>query len=137
MCEREETVGILDTSVVVDYYKVPHHLLPDRAAITAVTLAELAAGPHYARNDVAEQARRQQVLNWATSAFPGPLPFDGGSAHTYGSICLLVLGAGREPRKYTADLMIASIAVERGLRLYTRNPRDFAPLTAFLDLSPV
>ena len=38
--------GLLDTSVVLDHDLLDPALLPDEAAISAVTLAELAAGPH-------------------------------------------------------------------------------------------
>lgn len=129
--------GLLDTSVVVDYRVIPNRALPDFAAISTITLAELSAGPHFARDDVAEQARRQQVLQWTEQSFPNPLPFTSGAARTYGSVCLLVLGAGRKPRKYLADLLIASIAIDNGLPLYTRNPRDFEPLHAFLNVNAV
>ena len=41
----DPTRGLLDTSVVID-----PKLLPDGSAISAVTLAELAAGPHATDN---------------------------------------------------------------------------------------
>jgi predicted nucleic acid-binding protein len=44
----EPTRGLLDTSVVVDHDIVDATLLPDQSAISAVTLVELAAGPHAA-----------------------------------------------------------------------------------------
>jgi hypothetical protein len=42
----EPTRGVLDTSVLIDHDKIDPELLPDESAISAVTLAELAAGPH-------------------------------------------------------------------------------------------
>ena len=40
------SAGLLDTSVVIDIDLIEVALLPDETAISAVTLAELAAGPH-------------------------------------------------------------------------------------------
>src|SRR3984893_8625592 len=61
----EPTRGLLDTSVVIDHDMIDPALLPDESAITAVTLAELAAGPHATENKD-ERARRQDRLQWAT-----------------------------------------------------------------------
>ena len=66
--------GLLDTSVVIDFGVVDGALLPDETAISAVTLAELAAGPHAARDDL-ERSRRQDRLHWAASHW-APVPFD-------------------------------------------------------------
>ena len=57
--------------------------LPDEMAISAVTLAELSAGPHEVRPDTeqdvyfeaAERARRLDVLQRAEHEFD-PIPFD-------------------------------------------------------------
>ena len=38
--------GILDTSVVIDLDQLEAHALPIEVAVTALTMAELAAGPH-------------------------------------------------------------------------------------------
>ena len=77
----EPTRGLLDTSAVIDHDVVDHALLPDESAIAAITLAELAAGPH-ATEDKDERARRQDRLQWATSTWD-PLPFDGDAARMY------------------------------------------------------
>ena len=56
----EPTKGLLDTSVVIDHDVIDAALLPDESAISAVTLAELAAGPHATRDPLpfdAEAAR--------------------------------------------------------------------------------
>lgn len=132
-----QSFGVLDTSVVIDFDLLPRESLPDVSAISAVTLAELHAGPHAARSDVLEQARRQQVLNWAQQSFRNPLPFDDASARVFGTVTLLALAADRKPRKFTADLMIASIAIRNQLPLFTRNPKDFAPLESLLEVKPV
>lgn len=129
--------GVLDTSAVIDYQRIDDALLPDFRAISTVTLAELHAGPNAARQDPPEQARRQQVLNWAQRIFRNPLPFDEISAQTFGMVHLLVHESGRKPRKYLADMMIASIAIRQRLPLYTRNPRDFEPLASMLEVHAV
>lgn len=122
----ESTKGLLDTSVVVDHDVVDPALLPDESAIAAVTLAELAAGPH-ATLDAKEKARRQDRLQWAASTW-NPLPFDSEAARTYGLIFAAARAAGRSSRARFADLLIASTAAANGLPLYTRNPDDFAGL---------
>ena len=57
----ERTRGLLDTSVVIDLDEIDPMRLPEETAIAAVTLAELAAGPH-ATDDPGERARRQDRL---------------------------------------------------------------------------
>ena len=54
MAERHPT-GLLDTSVVIGLGAIAPELLPERSAISALTVAELAAGPHAASN-AAERA---------------------------------------------------------------------------------
>jgi len=45
----EPTRGLLDTSVVIDHDLIDPALLPDESAISAITVAELTAGPHARR----------------------------------------------------------------------------------------
>ena len=131
------TSGLLDTCVLIDYAKLSAQSLPDLRAVSAVTLAELHAGPHAAQGNAAEQVRRQQVLHQVEQVFRDPLPFDANAARVYGSVSLLTIAAGRKPRKYQADLMIASIAIANRLPLYTRSPKDFEPLRSLLDIREV
>ena len=131
------TSGLLDTCVLIDYAKLPAQSLPDLRAICAVTLAELHAGPVAARHDQTEEVRRRQVLHRVEQAFRDPLPFDADAARVYGSVYQLTMAAGRKPRKYQADLMIAAVAIANRLPLYTRNPKDFAPLSSMLDVREV
>src|SRR5919204_73653 len=65
-------------------------------ARSAVTLAELAAGPH-ATADPAERARRQERLQ-RTEATLEPLPVDAGVARAYGRVYAAVGAAGRKER---------------------------------------
>jgi predicted nucleic acid-binding protein len=48
----EATRGVLDTSVVFDHDQIDAERLPDESAFTAVTFAELAAGPHATRTSL-------------------------------------------------------------------------------------
>lgn len=122
----EPTRGLLDTSVVIDHDILESDLLPDESAISAVTLAELAAGPH-AANDEEERARRQDRLHWAAASWDA-LPFDADAARMYGRMFAAARAAGQTSRARMADLLIASTAAANGLPLYTRNPSDFGAL---------
>lgn len=124
--------GLLDTSVVIDHDILDASRLPDESAISAVTLAELAAGPHATR-DEEERARRQDRLQWAAATWD-PLPFDGDAARMYGRVYSAVRASGRTPRARLADLLIASTAAANGLPLYTRNPADFVALGRLVKL---
>ena len=46
MPEQRHAQGLLDTSVVIDLDHLDPELLPLEVAVSAVTMAELAAGPH-------------------------------------------------------------------------------------------
>lgn len=128
----EPTRGLLDTSVVIDHDLIDPALLPDESAIAAITLAELAAGPH-ATEDKEERARRQDRLQWATSTWD-PLPFDGDAARMYGRMFAAARAAGQTSRSRLADLLIASTAAANGLPVYTRNPSDLDALKAIVKV---
>jgi predicted nucleic acid-binding protein len=131
----EPTKGLLDTSVVIDHDVIDTALLPDESALSAVTLAELAAGPH-ATQDADERARRQDRLQWAGSTWD-PLPFDAEAARAYGRMFAAARAAGQTSRARLADLLIASTAAANSLPLYTRNPSDFDALKSMIKLVPV
>ena len=124
--------GLLDTSVVIDLDKIAADVLPEQVAVSAMTMAELAAGPA-AAGDVAERARRQDRLQRAEAAFD-PLPFDIEAARAYGRIYAAARAHGRNPRRRLADLLIASIALANDLPLVTRNGADFAGLDELVEV---
>jgi predicted nucleic acid-binding protein len=124
--------GLLDTSVVIDLDKIVADVLPEQVAVSAVTMAELAAGPA-AAVDLAERARRQDRLQRAEAAFD-PLPFDIEAARAYGRIYSAARAHGRNPRRRLADLFIASIALATDLPLVTRNIADFAGLDELVEV---
>ncbi len=127
--------GLLDTSVVIDLDVIAPDDLPDAASVSAITMAELSAGPH-ATDDPAERARRQDRLQQLES-WVEPVPFDGDCARAYGRIYAAVLAAGRQPRRRAADLLIAATALAAGLPLYTRNADDFGGLEQILTVVTV
>jgi len=127
--------GLLDTSVVIDHDMVDVGRLPDEAGISAVTLAELAAGPH-TTSDAAERSRRQDRLQWAASTFD-PYPLDADAARAYGRVVAAVRASGRRERSRVADLLIAATAVSHDLPLFTRNPDDLRHLGEMLDVHEV
>ena len=136
MVDARHARGLLDTSVFIASETITAGMLPREAAISAVSLAELAAGPH-ATQDPAERARRQDRLQRIEATFD-PLPFDAGAARAYGRIYAAVTAAGRKARGQRAvDLLIAATAVAAGLPLYTCNPEDFRLLDDLLEVVPV
>ncbi len=129
--------GLLDTSVVIALESLTPEALPEEPAISAVTLAELAAGPH-ATDDADERARRQDRLQ-RVEALLDPLPFDAAAARAYARVYAATRTADRKPRGARAvDLMIAAVALANGLSLFTRNTADFEHLTTVgLDVRSV
>jgi len=129
--------GLLDTNIIILRGRIDPAELPDEMAISAITLAELSAGPHQVRdNDHRERARRLDVLQRAEHEFD-PIPFDVQAARIYGRLAAAVVAVGRTPRRRLADLMIASVAVAEGLALFTTNPSDFVGLDELLTVVPV
>ena len=136
MAEPRHPRGLIDTSVVIDLELIDASDLPGEIAVSAITMAELAAGPH-ATTDSAERARRQDRLQRAEATFE-PLPVDTAVARAYGRVYAAVGAAGRKPRgRRAVDLFIAATAVAAGLPLYTRNPHDFAGLSEMLEIVAV
>lgn len=117
----EHALVLLDTSCVIAY---PDRLeeIADAAAISTLTIAELAFGLHHRDPLVAasREARYREVLG----SFD-PVPYSARAAHLYGAIAESVRRSGRNPRPRRIDLMIASVAAELGAALMTRNPDDF------------
>ena len=136
--------GLLDTNIVILRKWISPDGLPAQVAISAITLAELSAGPHEVRrneehddyDEHAERARRLDVLQRAEAEFD-PVPFDAEAARIYGRVAAAVIAAGPKPRRRVTDLMIAAIAIAADLPLYTTNPGDFSGLDDLLVVVPV
>lgn len=133
MPDQRPQRGVLDTSVIIELDKLDDSQLPSEVAVSAVTMAELAAAPH-ATKDPDERGRRQDRLQRAEAAFD-LLPFDGDAARAYGRIFASVLATGRKARGARAvDLLIAATALAAGLPLYTRNAEDFQAIDGLVDI---
>jgi toxin FitB len=117
----EHSLALLDTSCVIEF---PEQLedLADSAAVSVLTIAELAYGIHHDDPLVAaaREARYREVLGEFD-----PVPYSARAAHLYGAIAAVVRKSGRSPRPRRIDLMLASVAAELGAVLLTRNPADF------------
>lgn len=132
--------GLLDTNILILRRTIDPDELPDEMAISAITLAELAAGVHLVRGDnpmvAEERARRADVLQRAENEFD-PIPFETEAARAFGRISAAVHARGRTPRRRIVDLMIASIAAATQLPLYTTNPDDFEGLDGIIRVVTV
>lgn len=136
MPDERRPRGLLDTSVIIDLERLDPAQLPIESAVSAITMAELAAGPH-ATQDPDERARRQDRLQRAEAAFD-PLPFDSEASRAYGRVYAAVVAAGRTARGARAvDLLIAATACSAGLPIYTRNPGDFQALNGLVEVIAV
>lgn len=128
--------GLIDTSVIIDWDNPDvAAALPDVAAVSTITMAELAAGPHLTA-EPSERARRQAKLQQAEALFD-PLPFDRAASRSYGLVVAAVATSGRSHRRRVADLFIAAIAHAHELDLYTRNPDDFSGLDTVVTIVKV
>ena len=116
--------GLLDTSTLILLPRLrDSSVLPERPAISAITLAELSVGPLVATNET-ERAARLAHLQQAEAAFD-PLPFDADAARAFGQVAASLRRSGRKATARAYDAMIAAIAVANELPLYTCNPDDF------------
>lgn len=144
MTGNTRTQGLLDTNILILRRWVDSAELPTEMAISAITLAELSAGPHNVRpnseqnayDERAERARRLDVLQRVEHEFE-PIPFGSEAARIYGRVTASVAAVGRKPRRRPVDLMIAATAIAEELPLYTTNPSDFDGLQNLLTLVPV
>lgn len=131
MPELRPGAGLLDTSILVD--PAASACLPSETSVSALSIAELAAGPH-ATTDPDERARRQEALQLAEASFD-PLPFDIACSRAYGRVYAAVAQARRKPHgRRAVDLLIAATAIANDLALYTRNPGDLGGLESLLEI---
>jgi predicted nucleic acid-binding protein len=128
--------GLLDTSVVIALPHTDSSQVPAEMSVSAITLAELVAGPH-ATDDVEERARRQDRLQRAQRTFDA-VPFDADAAQAYGRVYAAVTARGRRARGRRAmDLLIAATALAQDIPLFTCNPDDFEGLGDLIDIVAV
>lgn len=137
----ELTQGLVDTNILILRARIDPRDLPDEMAVSAITLAELSAGPHLVRSneeydEYEERARRTDVLQRVENEFD-PIPFGADAARIYGRLSAGTVAAGRTPRRRVAGLLIAATAAAEGLPLYTTNPDDFRGLGSIVTVVPV
>lgn len=122
--------------MLIDLPDIDPGWLPEELAVSAITMAELAAGPH-ATKDPEERARRQDRLQRIESTFEA-IPFGVEAARAYGRVYAAVASGGRKARGQRAiDLLIAATALAAELPLCTRNPSDFESLSGLVDVVAV
>ena len=133
MPESRRPRGLLDTSVIIDLERLDPDQLPIEIAVSAISMAELAAAPH-ATADPDERARRQDRLQRTEATFD-PLPLDSEAARAYGRVYAAVVSSGRQASGARAvDLLIAATACAANLPLYTRNADDFHALHHLVEV---
>lgn len=118
--------GLLDTSVFIageQGRRLDAERLPDEAAVSVVTLAELALGVHLAGSDEI-RARRLDTMSALRVAYV-PLPIDDEVAVAFASLVAAARRAGRRPK--VQDAWIAATARAHQVAVYTQD-RDFDDL---------
>jgi predicted nucleic acid-binding protein len=118
--------GLLDTSVFIadeQGRSLLSERLPDEAAISVVTLAELELGVHLAASE-AVRGRRLRTLQ-ATRAAYVALPVDDAVAAAFAELVATARRAGRRPK--VQDTWIAATAHAVGVAVYTQDS-DFDEL---------
>ncbi|MFJ4102741.1 type II toxin-antitoxin system VapC family toxin [Amycolatopsis japonica] len=123
---------LLDTSAVIALPRPEELALDAPAAISSITLAELAAGVHGAarpRDRASRLVRLQRV-----EARMVCLPFTPEAARMYGQLYAMVLDGGRQPRGRRMDLLIAAVAAIHRIPLVTRNGADFTDLAPLVKV---
>jgi predicted nucleic acid-binding protein len=123
----EQTVGLLDTSVFIARETGrPLGELPDRVAVSVVTIGELQLGVLSAIDDAA-RARRADTLALARSA--DPIPISEAVITAWARLVADCKAAGIHRTVKLIDALIAATAVEHGLALITQDG-DYTKIAA-------
>ncbi len=112
--------GVLDTSVFIadEQGRALHSdRLPDEAAISVVTLAELQLGVHLAAADDV-RGRRLRTLQAVQAAYVA-LPIDEAVASAFAELVATARRAGRRPK--VQDTWIAATARAHAAAVYTQD----------------
>jgi predicted nucleic acid-binding protein len=118
--------GLLDTSVFIAGERgreLDTSRLPDEAAVSVVTLAELELGVHLARSEDA-RGQRLRTLQAAQATYVA-LPVDNAVASAFAELVAAARSAGRRPKVH--DAWIAATARAHGVAVYSQD-RDFDEL---------
>lgn len=112
--------GLLDTTVFIadeQGRRLDAELLPDEAAVSVVTLAELTLGVHMATTEPV-RARRMATVSALTADFVA-LPVDHNVAAAFAELVAGARRAGRRPK--VQDAWIAATAHAHGVAVYTQD----------------
>jgi predicted nucleic acid-binding protein len=126
--------GLLDTTIFIARESgrlVEENLLPDEAATTVITLAELHAGV-LAAADTDTRARRLATLG--SVADMHAFPVDEVAARIWAQMRVHLAETGRRVR--VNDLWIAAVAAANGLPVVTQDD-DFEPLRGVAGLAVI
>lgn len=118
--------GLLDTSVFIadeQQRALASERLPDEAAISVVTLAELELGVHLAHTDAVRGARLR-TLQAIQSTYVA-LPVDDAVASAFAELVATARRAGRRPK--VQEAWVAATARAHGVAVYTQDS-DFDEL---------
>lgn len=115
----EAIAGLLDTSVFIARESGrPLEELPDRAAVSVVTIGELQLGVFHAIDD-ATRARRADTLALARAA--DPIPITEPVMVAWARLVSDSRAAGVQRTVKLTDALIAATAVEHGLAIVTQD----------------
>lgn len=112
--------GVLDTSVFIAYEQgcdLDRLRLPDEAAVSVVTLAELSLGVHMAPSEAA-RARRLRTLNAVESTY-AVLGVDEAVAASFAELVAIARRAGCRPK--VQDSWIAATAHAHQAAVFTQD----------------
>ena len=127
---------LLDTSMVIAPPLSGLALIADFVAVSAITYRGRAGVRVGAAADPVERQRRRRREQLVVDAFD-VIAFDIAAVQSYGLLANLARTAGRDPRPWRLDLLIAATAERHGLSLATRNAADFRYLERVLDVVEV
>jgi predicted nucleic acid-binding protein len=123
--EPQPSVGLLDTSVFIAKEDGrPLGELPERVAVSVVTIGELQLGVLNAEDD-SVRARRAETLALARAA--DPIPIGEAVMVTWARIVADCRAAGIHRTVKLTDALIAATAVERGLPVVSQDS-DYAKI---------
>lgn len=112
--------GLLDTSVFIageSGRALDTNALPDEAAVSVITLAELELGVHLAASEEI-RARRLRTLRMVQSTYVA-LPADDAVASVFAELVAVARRAGRRPK--VQDTWIAATAKAHDVAVYTQD----------------
>jgi predicted nucleic acid-binding protein len=132
--EQPPSRGLLDTTIFIARESgrpIDEDLLPDEAATTVITLAELHAGV-LAAVDTDTRARRLATLE--SVADMHAFPVDEAAARIWAQMRVRLAETGRRVR--VTDLWIAAVAAANGLPVVTQDD-DFEPVRGVAGLAVI